>query len=74
MPAHSQQDVDAHRPGIRENLVVTAGALDLKIGTEIMPLKKGDTINFSADQPHSDINRGADECLAYLVMTHNSRA
>jgi len=68
---HSQEDADAHRPGTRENLVVTAGALDLKIGTEIVPLKKGDAINFSADQPHSYINRSADECWMYLVMTYN---
>ena len=36
-----------------------------------MPLKKGAAINFSADQPHSDINRGADDCWMYLVMTYN---
>jgi rhodanese-related sulfurtransferase/transcriptional regulator with XRE-family HTH domain len=67
---HSQEDADAHRPGTRENLIVTSGQLELKIGGEVVQLSKGDAVNFSADQPHSYINRSAEECWMYLVMNY----
>jgi rhodanese-related sulfurtransferase/transcriptional regulator with XRE-family HTH domain len=67
---HSREDAEAHRPGTRENLVVAAGQLELKVGTETLQLKKGDAINFSADQPHSYINANAEECWLYLVMNY----
>ena len=67
---HSREDADAHRPGTRENLVVTSGQLDLKIGGDTIQLTKGDAVNFSADQPHSYINRSAEECFMYLVMNY----
>lgn len=70
---HSREDADAHRPGTRENLVVSTGALELKVGAETHRLKAGDAIAFSADQPHSYVNVGADECRMYLVMTYGAR-
>jgi len=71
---HSHEDADAHRPGTRENLVVTSGQLDLKIGGDTIQLTKGDAVNFSADQPHSYINRSAEECFMYLVMNYTRSA
>ncbi len=69
---HSREDAAAHRPGTRENLVVAAGRLELKIGTETLQLNKGDAVNFAADQPHSYVNVGADECWLYLVMNYSA--
>ena len=67
---HSNHDADAHRPGTRENLIVTAGKLELRIGTETVHLNKGDGVNFSADQTHSYINRSSEDCWMYLVMNY----
>jgi rhodanese-related sulfurtransferase/transcriptional regulator with XRE-family HTH domain len=65
---HSREDAEAHRPGTRENLVVTAGQLELQIGREKHLLGVGDAIVFTADVPHSYVNLGRDECWMYLVM------
>jgi rhodanese-related sulfurtransferase/transcriptional regulator with XRE-family HTH domain len=70
---HSREDADAHRPGTRENLVVARGQLELKIGAETRTLKAGDSINFSADLPHSYVNASAEDCWMYLVMNYASR-
>jgi rhodanese-related sulfurtransferase/transcriptional regulator with XRE-family HTH domain len=70
---HSREDAEAHRPGTRENLIVAAGRLELKIGTETLALAEGDAVNFSADQPHAYVNIGADECRVYLVMNYARR-
>jgi transcriptional regulator with XRE-family HTH domain len=67
---HSREDAAAHRPGTRENLVVAAGRLELHIGTETLTLGDGDAVNFAADQPHSYVNVGGDECRVYLVMNY----
>lgn len=68
---HSREDAEAHRPGTRENLIVASGALELKIGSETVPLSRGDSVNFSADQPHSYINLTGEECWIYLVMNYS---
>ena len=70
---HSREDADAHRPGTRENLVVARGQLELKIGGDTRVLKAGDSVNFSADLPHSYINASAEECWMYLVMNYAAR-
>jgi rhodanese-related sulfurtransferase/transcriptional regulator with XRE-family HTH domain len=67
---HSREDADAHRPGTRENLIVTAGQLELKIGSERVTLREGDSIHFAADQPHSYINDAHAPCRMYLVMNY----
>lgn len=71
--AHSREDAAAHRAGTRENLVVTAGRLELELGGERHELARGDAISFIADVPHSYINRGGEDCWAHLVMTYASR-
>jgi rhodanese-related sulfurtransferase/transcriptional regulator with XRE-family HTH domain len=65
---HSREDAEAHRPGTRENLVVTAGTLELHIGRDVRRLTAGDAIVFTADVDHSYVNVGRDECWFYLVM------
>jgi len=69
---HSREDAQAHRPGTRENLVVTAGQLKLRVGAQSYELDTGDAIVFIADVPHSYVNQGSEECWMYLVMTYAS--
>jgi rhodanese-related sulfurtransferase/transcriptional regulator with XRE-family HTH domain len=70
LAAHGREDADAHRPGTRENLVVTAGKLKLVVGHDEVVLEVGDAVLFSAEVPHSYINAGAEPCVMYLVMTY----
>jgi rhodanese-related sulfurtransferase/transcriptional regulator with XRE-family HTH domain len=70
LAAHSREDAQAHRPGTRENLIVTAGRLEMIIGGQSHELSRGDAIVFTADVPHSYVNPGAEECVMYLVMTY----
>ena len=67
---HSREDAEAHRPGTRENLVVTAGTLELHIGRDVRTLHAGDAVVFTADVAHSYVNTGRDECWMYLVMSY----
>lgn len=71
--AHSREDAAAHRAGTRENLVVTAGRLEIEVAGERFELAEGDAITFTADVAHAYINRGNDDCWAYLVMTYAAR-
>lgn len=73
MAPHSREDAEPHRPGTRENLIVVSGKLELKVGNETHAMEQGDAVNFSADQPHSYINRSAEECWMYLVMNYAGR-
>lgn len=61
---------EPHPPGTIENLVVSAGALELIVGGERHLLGQGDAIVFEADVPHSYANRGDRPAIAYLVMTY----
>ena len=70
LAAHSREDAQAHQPGTRENLVVTAGRLELEVGSDRYELGKNDAIVFTADVPHSYVNPGSEECVMYLVMTY----
>jgi rhodanese-related sulfurtransferase/transcriptional regulator with XRE-family HTH domain len=74
LAAHSREDAEAHQPGTRENLVVTAGKLSLVLGTgaaaQTYELDKGDAIVFTADVPHAYVNPSSVECRMYLVMTY----
>lgn len=73
LAGHSRESASAHQLGTRENLVVTAGALDLEVDGERFELRKGDAIVFAADVPHAYINPGAEPCWMYLVMTYAPR-
>lgn len=67
---HSREDAEAHRPGTSENLVVTAGELELHIGRDVRRLSAGDAVIFAADVAHSYVNPGRDDCWMYLVMNY----
>jgi transcriptional regulator with XRE-family HTH domain len=64
---------DAHAPGTTENLVVTAGALEIRLGNTLIDLKVGDATHFQADLPHEYRNPTGHETVAYLVMTYTHR-
>jgi rhodanese-related sulfurtransferase/transcriptional regulator with XRE-family HTH domain len=72
LAAHGREDAEAHAPGTRENLIVTAGRLELEVGGVRHQLEKGDAIVFGADVPHAYVNPGNEECWMYLVMTYAS--
>jgi transcriptional regulator with XRE-family HTH domain len=66
----SVEDADAHPPGTSENLVVTAGTLEIDVGGDTHRLEAGDSILFEADTPHAYRNPGKVEAVMYLVMTY----
>ena len=67
---HSKEEAEPHRPGTRENLIVTAGKLELRFGGQVVHLGPGDCVNFAADVAHSYVNNGGDDCWMYLVMNY----
>lgn len=67
---HGVEQAEAHAPGTQENLIVTAGRLDLQIAGERYTLAKGDAIVFLADVPHSYTNPDNQDCWMNLVMTY----
>jgi len=70
LAANGAEVADAHAPGTLENLVVSAGQLELLVGKETHHLETGDAIVFEADVPHTYTNTGSKECVMYLVMTY----
>src|SRR5262249_29874911 len=70
LSAHKREDADAHPPGTVENLVVTRGQVEIRVGGEVHALGTGDAIMFEADLPHTYLNPGADDAVMYLVMTY----
>ncbi len=61
---------DAHAPGTAENLVVSAGTIEIDVGGETHRLDAGDSILFEADSPHAYRNVGRGESVMFLVMTY----
>ena len=70
LAASSVEDADAHPPGTAENLVVTAGIIEIDVAGETHRLETGDSILFEADTPHAYRNPGKVEAVMYLVMTY----
>lgn len=70
LAAHGREEAEAHAPGTRENLVVTAGRLVLELGKDRFELGRGDAIAFTADVPHAYANPSSEECWMTLVMTY----
>jgi transcriptional regulator with XRE-family HTH domain len=64
------EDADAHPPGTSENLVVTAGSVEIDVAGDTHRLDAGDSILFEADTPHAYRNAGKAEAVMYLVMTY----
>lgn len=61
---------EAHAPGTTENIVVSRGALELRIDEGRYPLASGDSILFEADRPHAYSNPGDMPAVFYLVTTY----
>lgn len=70
LSAGSIEDADAHPPGTSENLVVTAGTIEIDVAGDTHKLETGDSILFEADTPHAYRNVGRNEAVMYLVMTY----
>jgi quercetin dioxygenase-like cupin family protein len=66
------ENADPHPPGTTENLIVTAGTLEMTIGADRRLLASGDAILFEADVPHTYRNPGTAEVVMYLVMTYSA--
>ncbi len=73
LAARGVEVADAHAPGTAENLVVTTGTLEIKVGGASIELKAGDATYFQADVPHEYRNPTSHETIAYLVMTYAHR-
>jgi transcriptional regulator with XRE-family HTH domain len=67
---HSTEEAEPHPPGTVENLIVTSGALEMRVADERHQLSAGDAIRFEADVPHQYHNPGRSEVVMYLVMTY----
>jgi transcriptional regulator with XRE-family HTH domain len=70
---HSIEEADPHPVGTTENLVVTSGALELRVDTRTHQLSTGDAIFFEADVAHSYRNPGKVPLTMYLVMSYANR-
>jgi len=70
LAAGSAEHAEAHPPGTAENLVVTAGAVEIEVGGAKHALQTGDAILFTADTPHVYRNRGKSDAQMFLVMTY----
>jgi len=70
LTAGNVEDADAHPPGTSENLVVTAGTIEIDVAGDTHHLEAGDSILFEADSPHAYRNVGKVEAVMYLVMTY----
>ncbi len=70
LAAGGVERADAHAPGTTENLVVSAGAVEIDLAGEAHRLEAGDSILFEADSPHSYRNVGRSEAVMFLVMTY----
>ena len=70
LSAGAIEEADAHPPGTSENLVVTAGQVEIDVGGDTHRLETGDSILFEADSPHAYRSVGKTEAVMYLVMTY----
>jgi transcriptional regulator with XRE-family HTH domain len=70
LAAGSLEEADAHPPGTSENLVVTAGTIEIDVAGDTHRLEAGDSILFEADTPHAYRNPGRVEAMMHLVMTY----
>jgi transcriptional regulator with XRE-family HTH domain len=71
--ADGEEVAHPHPPGTIENLVLTAGAVEIEVDRVGHRLNVGDAIVFGADVPHSYRNLGATEAVMYLVMTYGEQ-
>jgi len=67
------EHAEAHPTGTTENLVVTRGQVEIRVGKERHLLGDGDAILFEADVPHAYANAGSGDAQLYLVMIYAER-
>ncbi len=67
------EKVPAYPQGIRANLAVSVGSLFVGLRGRRHRLVAGDVFEFAASVPHSYINPGNTEALAYLVLRQPQR-
>lgn len=60
-----------HPAGTTENLIVTAGTVQITVGDTVHSLQAGDAIFFNADIPHAYRNSGTIDAVMYLVMAYS---
>lgn len=67
---HAEENAEAHAPGTLENLIVTAGDVEVVVAGEAHRLKEKDAMLFQADVPHTYRNVGNSKAVLYLVMSY----
>jgi len=67
------EKVAPYPQGVRANLALNEGSLLVALGGRRHRLTAGDVFEFAASAPHSYINPGSAEALAYLVLRHQQR-
>lgn len=70
LAAQTEENAPPHPIGTVENLIVTAGMIEIQREGEIFRLQSGDAIQFEADVPHSYRNTGSKPAVMYLVMSY----
>jgi transcriptional regulator with XRE-family HTH domain len=73
LAARGAEHAEAHPSGTTENLVVSSGSVEIRLGNSKHQLSAGDSILFDADVAHSYVNTGDEEAVMYLVMTYAER-
>lgn len=68
--AGSIESAEPHAAGTVENLVVTQGRVEIRVGGESHDLQAGDAIQFEAGVAHEYRNPGDEDAVMYLVMTY----
>lgn len=63
----------AHYEGTREFLTVQKGTVEVTTGDESTTLKRGDSVQYSADVDHSIKNVGAGDAILFLVDIYSNR-
>jgi len=73
LAAGAVERADAHAPGTTENLVVSAGQVEIEAAGARSALGPGDALVFQADVPHAYFNVGGGDAVLYLVMTYTEQ-
>jgi len=67
-PGKSAGPFAPHQRGVDEYLVVTQGKLELRLGTDIYVLGRGDSIVFNGNVEHHFQNLSKRPCVYYIVI------
>jgi XRE family transcriptional regulator, regulator of sulfur utilization len=70
LAARASHASDPHAAGTRELVVVLSGQLRLRVGDEAHDLAAGDSISFTADQPHAYENASSSEMRCHDIIIY----